>query len=279
MQTKLEKPKLKHNKKRNTAFLFETLVKELTKAVVYRDTDKQKMISALIKEHFKKNTVLDKELTLYKQIYETKQFPKNVAERLIDQVVSDHQKLNEKEIFSEQSKLIAKINKMLGFQIYNNFVPNYKTIASISQIFNKTIEPKRRVLLEQELCEHITGEEAAKKQEAEVHSNLVLQRFQDRFNKIYGENLNSHQKQLLSRYIRHHEDDIDLKVYLNEEIHRLKKEIDIIKNNKLIKESNELDNKLNEVWQTLKDMKVDEITDSFIKKIMLIQEFLSEASE
>ena len=30
----MEKLKLKHNKKRNTAFLFESLTKELTKAIV-----------------------------------------------------------------------------------------------------------------------------------------------------------------------------------------------------------------------------------------------------
>ena len=31
--------KLKHNKKRNTAFLYEALVKELTKAIVNKDVE------------------------------------------------------------------------------------------------------------------------------------------------------------------------------------------------------------------------------------------------
>ena len=31
--------KLKHNKKRNTAFLFEALVRELTKSVVRKDSE------------------------------------------------------------------------------------------------------------------------------------------------------------------------------------------------------------------------------------------------
>jgi hypothetical protein len=80
MENRTEKPKFKHNKKRNTAFLFEALVKELTKAVVNGDKDGQKTISSIIKEHFRKGTKLDKELTLYKQFYETKQFPKDAAE-------------------------------------------------------------------------------------------------------------------------------------------------------------------------------------------------------
>ena len=35
---KNKKPKFRHNKKRNTAFLFESLVKDLTKAVLNKDT-------------------------------------------------------------------------------------------------------------------------------------------------------------------------------------------------------------------------------------------------
>ena len=128
---KLEKPKFKHNKKRNTAFLFEAIVKELTKAVVYGDKNKQKIISSLLKEHFRKNGVLDNELTLYKQFYETRKFPKEHAEKLLNQVKNDYEKLDENDIYNEQSKLIAKVNKMLGVNVYNNFVPNYKTLATV----------------------------------------------------------------------------------------------------------------------------------------------------
>ena len=35
---------MKHNKKRNTAFLYESLVKELTKAVVRQEETKKKKI-------------------------------------------------------------------------------------------------------------------------------------------------------------------------------------------------------------------------------------------
>ena len=35
---------MKHNKKRNTAYLYECLVKELTKAIVRKDSDKKSKI-------------------------------------------------------------------------------------------------------------------------------------------------------------------------------------------------------------------------------------------
>ena len=50
--------KFKHNKKRNTAFLFEALVKELTKSIIENDQTKKKTTLSIIKEHFGKDSVL-----------------------------------------------------------------------------------------------------------------------------------------------------------------------------------------------------------------------------
>ena len=50
----MQKLKLKHNKKRNTAFLFESLTKELTKAIVNKDEKTKQIILSVIKEHFRK---------------------------------------------------------------------------------------------------------------------------------------------------------------------------------------------------------------------------------
>ena len=36
---------MKHNKKRNTAFIYETLTRELTKSIIEKDTDKKNNIS------------------------------------------------------------------------------------------------------------------------------------------------------------------------------------------------------------------------------------------
>ena len=276
MQNKLEKPKFKHNKKRNTAFLFESLVKELTKSVVYGEKQKQKVISTIIKEHFKKNSILEKELSLYKQIYETKQFPKNVADKLLTQIKAEHEKLNEQDIFNEQSRLIAKINKFVGAQVYNNFVPNYKTLATISQIFSKSVETKQKVLLEQELSDVITGEAPQKKVVLERIDSLTLNRFVDRFNEEYNGKLLAEQKNLLNKFINYSDDDLDLKVYVNEEIDRLKS---VLSETSSKQPDNEIKNKLTLVTKSLNSMKVDNINEDLIKKIMYIQEFAAEVQK
>ena len=270
------KDKFRHNKKRNTAFLFEALVKELTRAVVHGENDKQKTISGLIKEHFNKKTALSRELSLYKQLYETKQFPKEIAEKLVTQIKAERDKLNETELFSEQSKLIAKINKMVGFQVYDNFVPNYKTLATISQIFNRQIETKQKVLLEQELLETITGNVETKKVILERTDAFTFRRFIDRFNNEYGDKLLKEQKELLSRFINNTEDDLELKLYLNEEIDRLKTEIKSAFNTELLKENSELAKKVKQVNETLQRLKIQQIDEELVKRIMYIQQFVSE---
>lgn len=275
----VEKPKFKHNKKRNTAFLFEAIVKELTKAVVKGDKQKQLAISDLLKEHFKKNSVLDKELTLYKQFYETRKFPKEHAEKLLNQVKFEHDKLDENEIYNEQSKLIAKLNKAIGFDVYNNFVPNYKTLATISQIFNKSVEPRKKVLLEQELVEHISGEDEVVKISNELIDKGVYNRFVHRFNETYSKNLLPEQKQLLSRYIISKDDDVEIKIYINEEIKRLVQAVNNSKNSSLIKENMELKQKIDKMKNLLTNLRIDTVNEELIKKVMLVQQFVSEVNE
>jgi hypothetical protein len=275
MQNKTEKPKFKHNKKRNTAFLFEALVKELTKAVVDGNKESQKVISNIIKEHFRKGTKLDQELTLYKQFYETKQFPKDSAERLLQQVKSEHEKLNETEVYDEQSRLIGKINKLVGFQVYDNFVPSYKTLATVSQIFNKSVEPRKKVLLEQEILETITTVPEERKTIEKIDS-LVFRKFVEKFNDTYGKSLINEQKELLSKFISNTGDDLELKIYLNEELNRIKGEVKILSENTNIKSDPDLHKKVGVLAKSLNSLKIDNIDDELIKRIMLVQEFIHE---
>ena len=46
--------KIKHNKKRNTAFVYEALVREITVAVIKNDSETKEKAVAIIKKHFTK---------------------------------------------------------------------------------------------------------------------------------------------------------------------------------------------------------------------------------
>ena len=57
--------RLKHNKKRNTAFLYEALIKELTKTIIHKEESKKEKIVLMIRESFNPKTLLGQELLLY----------------------------------------------------------------------------------------------------------------------------------------------------------------------------------------------------------------------
>jgi hypothetical protein len=270
--------KMKHNKKRNTAFLFEALVKELTKAVVYGKKQEQRVISSIIKEHFNKSSILEKELKLYKQLCETKEFPREHAEKLVNRIKDEYEKLDEQEIFNEQSKLIAKINKTVGVQVYDNFVPNYKTLATVSQIFNRSVPQTQKIILEQEMVGALTSKLIVEKKELEPIDKITFKVAIDKFNKHYNERILPEQKELLSRFINFSDDDVELKIYLSEELSRIKDEIKKIKSNDIIKESYDLKDQVEELRIMVEEIKFDKVTADVVEKVLKIYEFLNEVN-
>ena len=94
--------------------------------------------------------------------------------------------------------MISRINKELSSEVYTNFVPNYKDLATLHQIFNNPkIEAKQRVLLEETIISGmISKEEKAEKGITHI-DNIVYESFTKRFNESYGD-LNDRQKNLTS---------------------------------------------------------------------------------
>ena len=81
--------KIRHNKKRNTAFLYESLIKELTKAILKNDLKTKNKVLGLIRESFCKGSILKKELELYNTLLESKDLNKEFASRLLIEVKRD----------------------------------------------------------------------------------------------------------------------------------------------------------------------------------------------
>ena len=217
--------KKKHNKKRNTAFLYEALVREVAKSVVKKDLKKKNVIVSVIKEHFNTGTTLGRELELYRALTPSQGFKESVAEKIIQEVKKEHKRIDKKKLFTEQSRVISKINKRISTDVFSNFVPNYKNLATISQIFNDDVSVKNRVLLETELLGAMAEGNCSSKDKTPI-SNLVYKSFIKRFNETYSGTLMNEQKALLHNYILSFNDNgLQLKVYLNEEVGRLKKVI------------------------------------------------------
>ena len=174
--------RLKHNKKRNTAFVYEALVRELTESVVKNNKNKQNKIVSIIKDHFVKGSALNSELELYKTIYETRDIEKTTAEKIVVEVKEKHNSLNKKDLFVEQSALINKINKTLSTKVYNNFVPNYKTIASVYSIFQDALPIKDRILLEENIVDQMSSSVVTEQETQQPIDSIVYSTFVRKFN-------------------------------------------------------------------------------------------------
>jgi hypothetical protein len=271
--------RFKHNKKRNTAFLYESLLKEMSKSIVKKDENRKKRILSILKEFFSQGKVLRQELDLYKFLYETRKIDIYTAERIIQEARKDYSSLNLKEIFNSQTALINLVNKKLGKSTFSAFVPNYRSLATISQIFNNEMPAKSRVLLERKIISVMT---ASPKEESRMTkmpkvNDLAYKTFINKFNDKYGSDLLNEQKGLLTRYIMSLSDNgMALKVFLNEEIGRLKKELTVALESAEYKDDEMIREKIKQVSQLLESFSQKRIDGSMIEKILRIQAFAGE---
>ena len=219
-------PRNKHNKKRNTAFLYEALLKEVTKAIISGDKKAKRTAISILKESFAPKTILSEELELYKTLLETKEVDNLVAEKIVFQVRQARNNIKESDIVEAQNRLISRVNKELSSSVYSNFVPNYKNIATVSQLFSTdegNANIKSGVLLEQKIVTSMMeGIDASETPKMKPIDNLVFKSFVSKYNKEYSSGILNEQKELLNRYILSFSDNgIDVNIYLNEELGRL----------------------------------------------------------
>ena len=266
--------KIKHNKKRNTAFLYEALVRELAKCTIKKDNNKKNTVVSIIKEFFKDGKPLARELKLYQNIMSTKVEDKRLAEKIIFESRLERSALDDKALFNEQSALISRINKELSQEVYSNFVPNYKNLATLHQIFNNPkVGAKSRVLLEESILSNMISSTLQHPSEMPHIDDVVYRSFTKNFNKTYG-CLHERQKTLLKCYLGNiGKDNLEMQIYLDEELGKLKNEI---------KSSDELEvfpEQKKEIIDLLESYSSKDLGDSDLNKILKIQQLVEESKE
>ena len=273
--------KLKHNKKRNTAFLFEALVREYTRAAIRKDQRVMEECRTILKGHFSTSTVLGKELSLYRSLYETVGLSRSAAEKLIAEVRDSYRNMiseNQKEIFAEQSAVIKKINKNVSTNVFSNFVPQYKNLATVYQIFNGSLVPEKRIILEEFISDSITNPPTKKSASAkDPVDNLVLKNFLKKFNDKYGDSLFEEQSKLLSRHVLSFSDNgLAFKSYLNEELGRLKGEVREGTKKEEIANDSAMIEKTQKVMKILESFASNKMTNDGLEQVLKIQALVRE---
>jgi hypothetical protein len=271
--------KIRHNKKRNTAFVYEALVREATIAVIKNDIETKDKVVRIIKKHFSSNSVLKRHLECYRSLYETKGTNKETCEKIIKEAKIGSRLLDTTGLFVSQTDLIDDVNKELSPKIFNNFVPNYKTLASIYQIFSTDTSPKNSVILETQLLSDMVEPMSSKETMLPIDS-LVINSFIQKFNDKYEKTLSEEQKHLLTLYISSFADNsLSLKSYLNEEILRLKSAIAESYDIKEFSEDPEMKIQAQNVVQMLEGYSAKSIDEDILITILKTQELARELTD
>lgn len=278
MQQGKKMMKNKHNKKRNTAFLYEVVVRELTNSILEKNEQKKQFLLNVCTAYFSKNSILKKELELYKAVNESYNVPQNLAEKILNEAKYQYEMLDKNKIFNQQTKLINILNKFSDGKIFNTFIPDYKNLATISQVFNNTIPVKEKVLLESSIVTKMTSSpENAEREKLQTIDSLTYNLFVKKFNEQYGNSLLKEQKELLTKYVMSFADGgVEFKLFLNEEIQRIKSALKKSLSNKEISEDKFLNEKTNIVLKRIDDYNKRTVDEKMVQEIMKIQNLIKE---
>lgn len=278
--------KIKHSKYKNTAILYEVLVKQLMYDAMQESESKA---INLIKRHFNKNTELAKELKLYKSIYEGKFNSEDKAIYFIDRIIEARRRLNNNKLRSEKHNLVGAIKENYNLEdFFKSSIKNYKELASIYQIFeyNEVDHPVEINKCKITLCENLVKpKEQIKETRSEDMDNYLKQSpdirslsyklMVDSFNQT-SSGLNNKQKEILRHYITNTNGQ-ELLEYFKKEAQSIKGKLDKLTND------NNLDSvvsiKVNEASNLLckfKNLKI--VNENHIYSLLKYHELLSEVN-
>ena len=225
---------LKHSKYKNTAILFEMLVRKLTSETMTSD---KTVTVDIIKKYFGKNTTLSKELQLYNSLIKEKIESEAKALDFIRSCKNAHSKLNKSALRRQRYNLVKEISENFDFNKISKIrINNYKELASIYKLFeyNDADNPKELLECKSSIVDHLNGKseitlklspllEKYKKYDKDVRL-LTYKLLVDKFNTKYS-NLDENQKNILNKYITHVNDSESIKSYLELIIPKIKKEL------------------------------------------------------
>ncbi len=284
---------IKHSKFKNTGFIFELLVRQITSEIMSGKTNSK--AEKILKEYFSAKKELSKELKLYQYLINEKYNSESKAEKFVETVCEARKRLDEQKLIKEKYNLIKEIKEVYNIDDFvKSPISNYKNLASIYKIFEATItkesfEPKDIVNSKFTIVENIINSsienkdkkvndrvlEEYRKQDEEVRM-LSYKMLVENFNKKYN-NLSEQQKNLLKEYINNINNTGKLKEYVNSEVNSLSEGLKDI-GSKVSDKVTKI--KLAETISNIKKIKsVKKLKESHLSALMMSYELLKELKD
>ena len=229
--------KPKHSKYKNTGILFELLTRQITSETISNNSPKA---VGILRKFFSNNSTLLKEYQIYHALL-NKKFDKEAnATVLLETLIGAHNKLNKSVLRRERYNLVREIKDTYNIEdFFKAKINDYKVYASVYNLLeNQTANPLHIVDSKVIILEHITGKglpnkpkkdmvmEEYEKFDKETRA-LTYKMLMEKFNEKYS-NLASNQKKLLEVYVYNISNSPNLKKFINEEIKKVKADLDTL---------------------------------------------------
>ena len=281
--------KIKHTKFKNTGFIFELLVRQITAEIM---SENKSVAERILKEHFNSKKELSKELKLYQYLINEKYNSEAKANQFINTILEARKRLDEKKLTKEKYNLIKEIKETYNLDEFTkSSISNYKTLASIYKIFETVLtdeqyDPTDVVSSRFTIAENIINSSIQNKEVKVKDAVLEEYRKQDddlravsykllveSFNTKYS-NLTNDQKGLLREYINNINNTGKLNEYVSSEVTKL---VDGLKEvgSKISDKVTKI--KLTETITNIRKIKsVKKIKEQHLSAIMITYELLKE---
>jgi hypothetical protein len=273
-----------HSKIKNTAILFELLSRQVA-ADTISGVEASPALT-IIKEFFKADSALAKELMLYQTLLKEKYNNTEKANYLLNTVIKLRNKLNTNQLKEQKYKLIREIKK--HYNLTNFFKTNlseYKIYASTYRVFEGVSVAKVSEVVQSRytILEHLVRKPKSKINEEKGTENYLAQDSEirllayklmiDKFNEKYAD-LSIKQKNILKEYINNISNTTALRDFILLE----SKSLNISIKKVLPKVQDKITTiKLNEVCNMLTKLeKIKTIKEEHVLSLLLYHELLKE---
>lgn len=279
--------KVKHSKFKNTAILFELLVKQITQEVL--SNSNKNLSEKIIKEFFNSRKELAKELKLYNWIVKERFSNNDDAKLFLQEVIEERKKLDESKLAKEKYNLIRTIKESYELDKFlSSNLQNYKLLASIYKVFEsktqgRKVEIRDFIDSNNTILEHITTTKMVNKPQEKLYEEfkqqsedlrlLTYKLLIENFNSKYS-NLDDSQKGLLREFINNVSNTSTFSKFINEEAKKVL--------TSLISESKDITDKVTKIKisEMIKLFKSDkflkENSEKQVSVLMLTYELLKE---
>lgn len=269
-----------HNKKRNTALLYEFLIRTISSALVEGDKKKSSTALKILRRHFKQGTQLYKEFRLFNALIKTTVSSDAVAASILNEAKTAARVFDVNELDREKSLLIRNINHAIKDEnFYDQPIAEYRLYASIQTLLNEWRKPAGTVDIqvmadyENQLRDWLVTEKKKVEQplidESPGTARLLMKVMMKKLNEKYSSSLNDEQREIIKAYAfsAANDDQTTIKKKLEEIKTSLLESIDGYSKQK--SENTFLVEKLQNTKSKILSESFDNVDDSVVSKFML----------